>query len=150
MAGFPYNVAESVKWAQWSYLFDNTYLIDSTRFNNWFKEILESGEYEFNESFTRLWAESFNLLFNKVDLSEWSEKEFIKALFCTLAIIENIVAEDMKIESREVRKSIRTLLTKILKERKKEFILMPMGAISEDEYVRLIGDQIISNYSRKD
>lgn len=145
LAGYPYDVAKRVEWSQWSYLFDNTYLMESTKFDNWFKKILESGNYKFNESFTRLWAESFNLLFKKVDLTGWEEEEFLKPLISTLDIINNLVCAEIDIDSRKVRRVVKDIIVKLLNKHRKEFILMQMGEISKEDFVSLITEKIIEN-----
>ncbi len=145
LAGYPYEAAKKVEWSQWSYLFDNTYLMESTGFDEWFKAILKSGEYKFNESYTRLWAESFNLLFKKVDFSDWTEEEFIKPLTCTLEIINNLIKAGINIESREIRKKAKKTILTVLKDQRKEFILMQMGQMEQEEYVDTITKNILKS-----
>jgi hypothetical protein len=149
LAGYPYDVAKTVEWSQWSYLFDNTYLMESTGFDEWFKGILESGKYKFNESYTRLWAESFNLLFKKVDLSDWSEEEFLKPLICTLDVINNLVKAGVNIESREIRKKTKSTILSVLMDQRKEFILMQMGQMDQKKFVDTITKLILLNLNRK-
>lgn len=148
LAGYPYNVARVTEWSQWSYLFDNTYLMESTGFDEWFKQILESGKYKFNESFTRLWAESFNLLFRKVDITEWTVEEFLKPLICTLDIINNLIKAGINIESREVRRKIKKTILNVLSLHRKEFILMQMGDMGQNDYVSTMSENILSLYYR--
>ncbi len=143
LAGYPYEAAKTVEWSQWSYLFDNTYLMESTGFDEWFKGILESGQYKFNESYTRLWAESFNLLFKKVDLSDWTEEEFLKPLICTLDVIDNLTKAGINIESREIRRETKNSIVNVLKDHRKEFILMQMGKMNEDEFVAIVTQGIL-------
>lgn len=147
LAGYPYDVAKNLNWSQWSYLFDNTYLMDNTDFDTWFNDILVSKKYNFNEGFTRLWAESFNLLFNNVDLSDWSDKEFLKSLNCTLNIINNLVNAGINIESRDERRVIKKAIVKVLKENRRDFILLQKGDLKASEYVKSISYKIISSKS---
>jgi hypothetical protein len=141
LAGYPYELAIKIKWSQWSYLFDNKYLIENTGFDKWFTEILKSNRYVFSESFTRLWAEGFNLLFKGTDISDWTESEFFKSLICSLNIVQKFVECGIEIDSRRIRKDVRISLMKTLKNHKKEFILMQMGKISENEFVDFISSK---------
>lgn len=144
LAGFPINVAQNLNWSQWSYLFDNTYLMDNTNFEIWFTNILKSGKYSFDEGFTRLWAESFNLLFRNVDLSEWSNKEFIKSLHSTLDIINKILSAGIDIKSREERRLIKKAIVKVLKDNRSEFILLQTERLTANDYVNSISSKVLA------
>lgn len=149
LAGYPYNVAKKVEWSYWIYLFENKYLVESTGFDDWFIEKLKSDKNKFTEGFTRLWAESFNLLFKKVDLSDWTEEEKIKPIYCTFDIIQALVDEGVNIESREVRRSVKSSIITVLKENRKEFVFLQMGKISSKDYIDLISSQILALYEKK-
>jgi len=56
LSAYQYDLAVKIRWSQWSYLFDNKYLIENTGFDEWFTDVLQSSNYIFSESFTRLWA----------------------------------------------------------------------------------------------
>lgn len=144
LAGFPFDLAQNLNWSQWSYLFDNTYLMDNTDFESWFGGILKSGKYDFNEGFTRLWAESFNLLFKNVDLSEWSDKEFLRSLNCTLNIINTILLAGIDIKSREERRLIKKAIVRVLKENRREFILLQTEKITPNEFVNSISSKVLA------
>lgn len=148
LAGYHYDIAKKIEWSQWSYLFDNIYLMDCTGFDEWFEGILKSGRYKFNETFTRLWAESFNLLFKKTDLSDWTENEKIKPFICSLEIVNILLKEGVNIESRSIRKKTKYSLVKILKEHRKDFILMQMGNITENDYVDTITNKTLSLFKQ--
>ena len=144
LAGYPFEIATRIEWAQWSFLFDYPYLMESTGFDKWFSQILKSDKYKFNEGFTRLWAESFILLFKNTDLENWSEQEKLKPIICTLEIIYGLVNEGVKIEDRVVRRKLRSYITMELKSHKKQFILMQMGEISKEDFINPILKKIIS------
>lgn len=144
LAGYPLEVASKIEWAQWSYLFDNTHLMQSTGFDEWFLEILKSDKYKFNESFTRLWAESFNLLLKNTDIESWTEKEKLKPITNTLDVVSGLVKEGISIDDRVVRKELRNVLSSILKKHKREFILMQMGEISSQQYVNVILKEVVN------
>jgi len=143
LASYPFEIATRIEWAQWSFLFDYPYLMESTGFDKWFSQILKSDKYKFNEGFTRLWAESFILLFKNTDLENWSEQEKLKPIICTLEIIYGMVNEGISIEDREVRKKLRSFISIELKSHKKEFIHMQMKRITEEDFINLILKRII-------
>ena len=144
---YPYNYAIKMEWvSNGAIFFDHVYLLEHTGFSDWFLDILEDEKYDLNEGFIRLWGESFNLLFNKVNLSDWSESEFLKPLSCTFEIIQSIVDSGINI-SRSNRKNVQTKTLEVLKKHRKEFILMQMGSLESQEYTELISQQIIPHLS---
>jgi len=142
LAGYPMEIATRISWSQWSYLFDNVYIMESTGFDIWFRSVLEANRYSFNEGFTRLWAESFNATFRNVDLSAWSDDEFVKSLRCTLDVTQNLVVRGIPINSRDTRRMVRLALNEALPASRTEFIRMLMGQVPEADYVLMVTNKV--------
>lgn len=134
LSGYREDLAVKVNWTAWSYLFDSPIIINNRRFDEWFQNVLETNKYEFDQAFSRIWAQSFTTLFKGIDLRNWSDEEFLKPIRCSLEIVQRMKESGIDISATETRDKLK----KNLRDHKKKFILLTMGKVKEEEFIQII------------
>jgi hypothetical protein len=134
LAGFSKQIISKVKWTTWSYIFDSPIFSKNSFFDRWFSDVLSKTNVEFNQSFSRLWAQSFNVLFRNVDISKWKDEEAIRAVECMFDIVDELARKGFRLESKEVKDGVK----QALQNTRKEFILMKIGEIPKEEYIQTV------------
>jgi hypothetical protein len=124
LSKYPYSIAGKLEWSQWSYIFDNPYLMNCNEFDDWFAEILRANEIEFFEGFVRLWLEILNTLLKNIDVTFWNDREFLMSINLSINIVLDLEKSSKNIRNREERRVIQGRIKKTLNEHKRNFILI--------------------------
>jgi hypothetical protein len=133
LSSYSEKVANKAIWTAWSYIFDSP-IFSRKGIDGVLEGILDKGDYEFNQEFSRAWSQVFTYLFKNIDPSNWTDEEFSKPVFCTLEILRRCQNNGFDL----TRKESRSIIIKGFENSKDKFVQLKKGIISSEDYIDII------------
>lgn len=107
LGGYDESTALTLKWSEWSYLFDSASINSEIRFDAWFNDALEKDSAFFDRERVRLMGKVLNTFFHRIETSDLSDDELMRCydqakVFCIQ--FKNDSSGDIKMKLSNLKK----------------------------------------------
>lgn len=91
LGNYPKELAEKLKWSEWSFLFDRSGINQEPRFDDWFSQTMKKFPNEFNRKTVRLFGKILNTILFKIETSDLQDIELNRCYETALAVCRKLL-----------------------------------------------------------